>query len=495
MSISLVTAPGEYQPAYNPIYFEFSSSNSNQCEFNYVLDLYVNGVFAIRLKTFPNTSGNGVFNIERVLQDYLSYDFNPTAVVFTPKENSIVSYYVEVRERYNTASDCVGDVTLQAVDYTSTTRYVWNGALQYKEFTEYTQGTYPLVASTSSPQTTLPDNLLIGLSDNYTLSVLSEFTFNYMELKTYTANGILIDTYTLTNPYNSAPSPDLAKYRNLAIGVGPRNLNTIVWDGSPVPTQPVIDDTVSYYEITFLVTDSPRDPISVTKTFKIDTRCSKFKNYRLWWLNRLGEFDSYNFNLKHKRKVEVNRNQYTTPFANTYSVGDRGKGVVSVEANEAYTVTSNWMSEDEALWLEELFTSPEVRLYTKTLNETVLELTGLLHNPSGYADFDIVTDTPLEVGTLFTYSAPNGALIGIPTSGSGMITGLSGVYQTNIISTIDPGIGVIENGTVTAEVYTTEHIPVVITSNSYEEKIKHNVKNINYTIDFIPTYNVNVQSL
>jgi len=180
MAISLVSAPDQYTPAYNPIVFEFSSGNDSQCEFNYICDVYVNGTFATRLKTFPETSGNGIFRIDRILQDYLTQDFNPAISDFTPNPNSICSYYLELYERYNTNADCVGDVTLQALSYTSPVKYSFNAAFQYQTLGDFTQTSHILEDAASQPLTDMPDDLLIGLADNFQMSFLHDYKVDGM---------------------------------------------------------------------------------------------------------------------------------------------------------------------------------------------------------------------------------------------------------------------------------------------------------------------------
>jgi hypothetical protein len=43
-----------------------------------------------------------------------------------------------------------------------------------------------------------------------------------------------------------------------------------------------------------------------------------------------------------------------------YSVGDRGRTIFATKAEETFTIQSNWITDNEAKWLEELMTSPEV---------------------------------------------------------------------------------------------------------------------------------------
>src|SRR5688572_17130098 len=129
MSISAVSAPSSISPAYNPLRFEFSSTNSAECDFSYISDLYVNGVFAVRLKSIPEgASDHGVFRVEEIIQDNLTFDFKPELSGIDQNDNSICSYYLEIRESYNSDPDCLGEPTVSAVLHTTSVYYAWNAA-------------------------------------------------------------------------------------------------------------------------------------------------------------------------------------------------------------------------------------------------------------------------------------------------------------------------------------------------------------------------------
>jgi hypothetical protein len=150
-----------------------------------------------------------------------------------------------------------------------------------------------------------------------------------------------------------------------SIGVGPDNINnSTLATGS----QPVIDSTVYSYSV--VLQDNTNTATSPTMYFTVDKRCSKFEPKNLWWLNRLGGFDSYDFTMRNKKNVVSSRTEYTriigsldtsvSPDQWNYTIGDRGRTTMSVNVNESNQYQSNWLTELEAAWMEELFTSPEV---------------------------------------------------------------------------------------------------------------------------------------
>jgi|GEM_PF-4526159 len=94
--------------------------------------------------------------------------------------------------------------------------------------------------------------------------------------------------------------------------------------------------------------------------FKINTNCSAYETVRLMWLNRHGGWDYYSFTKDSKKTLEVQRTQYTKTLKWDYAVGDRGDTILAQKGKESYTINSDWVTEYEAEWFQELFSSPEV---------------------------------------------------------------------------------------------------------------------------------------
>jgi hypothetical protein len=495
MSISLVSAPGNYQPAYNPIVWKFSSTNVNECDFEYLCDVYINGDFAVRLKAFPNESDDyGYFQIERVIQDYLSFNFQPTITDFAVNPLGAVTYYIQIREKFNSSNDCTGVSTISVVHYTSTEKISWNGALSYHEYLSYTQTQYVLTGRQSRFLTKFKSKIKVGINDYFTLSFIQGSTrVERMSVETYGSDDTIIDTYYLTNTYNVITSPAVDGDYHLTVGVGPENLNNTTFDGSPAPSQPVISGSVEWYRVRML--DVSDNILSEAKDFIIDSSCYKFRLFRFWWLNRLGDFDSWNFNLKSTRRADIVRTLYTKFLESTYTAVTRGEGVTNVDGRDSMFFTSDWLTQDEAAVLEELFTSPEVYVYNNTPIKQKVEITGAAYN-AGLIDLVLPPDVFLATGTTFTYAVTNGDILGMENSGSGTITGFNnttGYHTTDIPASINAGALI--TGYLSAETENSILIPLVITSNTFEEKIKDNEKLINYTIEAKPSYKHNVQSL
>ena len=104
---------------------------------------------------------------------------------------------------------------------------------------------------------------------------------------------------------------------------------------------------------------------------KVDDRhqsCTRYDNVRLAWRNRLGAWDYMNFRGKSTESVDITRTDIakvpgTWDSATfTYNNWDRGKKTLHTEATRKLTINSDWLNEDEGVWLEELFTSTNVQI-------------------------------------------------------------------------------------------------------------------------------------
>jgi hypothetical protein len=96
--------------------------------------------------------------------------------------------------------------------------------------------------------------------------------------------------------------------------------------------------------------------------------CTRYDNVRLAWRNRLGAWDYMNFRGKSTESVDITRSDAgsvpgTWDSATfTYNNWDRGKKTLYTEAMRKLTINSDWLNEDEGVWLEELFTSTNVQI-------------------------------------------------------------------------------------------------------------------------------------
>ena len=270
-------------------------------------------------------------------------------------------------------------ISVQRLSGTSSVRYGYNGTKQYEEINTDFSTKYFLSATSSLFLTNMPQQKYIKLDDYETISmILPLVSTNYiMNVKTYNVNGTLLNTYT------SGIGAGNNKMR-VNFGVGPMNLTGATFSN------------VSYYE--FYVTNGTNPEVdedfykggtnvSETKRFIIDTKCSNYENNRICFLNRAGGYDYFNFKLDSKRSINVTRTEYDRVLDYNYTIGSRGRTILSQKGDITRTIVSDWITEKESIWLEELLTSPEVFI-----------LSGVTKLPI------IITDNSYEVKTVLRNS-------------------------------------------------------------------------------------------
>lgn len=96
------------------------------------------------------------------------------------------------------------------------------------------------------------------------------------------------------------------------------------------------------------------------KWFKIVENCCLYENFQLVFLNRMGGMDYWNFNKQHLKKLNISREEYRRVLPWDYSVGDRGFDLLSVDADEVFQINSDWLTDYESNFLQEILTSQQV---------------------------------------------------------------------------------------------------------------------------------------
>lgn len=354
-----------YKPVYNEDFFVVSSSNYTQPNFQYVCDVYVNGSYVTRLKTFPHsTNFSGLFSPKRIVESYLSKDFNLSTNNWTKNTNSYCYYQLKFGEEYGLSSS---GTTIYPNQATSNTNYVWNGIMDYEDYIDYTSNTYILRDSSRKFLTNRPSTVNIQSSERdylYSINTSSGDVY-YLDIKTYNSSDVLIDNYKLYNQYQ-----DVGVDSEYFTRVGTGTYNIEASSGSVISTNsvfPIFGTNVSYYTVRTIKLNGTAT--SETKRYNIVDQCTKTETTRLFFLNKLGGYDGFTFKHKSKINADIKRSEYKKPqgmwsssTAFGYAKTDRAVTQYDTNIKDTFTVVSDWITEDEAAWLEELFTSPDVYL-------------------------------------------------------------------------------------------------------------------------------------
>jgi hypothetical protein len=152
-------------------------------------------------------------------------------------------------------------------------------------------------------------------------------------------------------------SPTVTGYDMLIFGVGPYNANNYTLTSG---TQPVIEAGTTLYDV--WVEDSSANRISEKVHFVVDNSCPADTEVALTWMNRWGAMDSFTFTGANSRTVPIKRTSYERNYEDYHAVRERGRTVLNVDARDRWKLTSGFVSDSQATWLEQLFTSPVVNI-------------------------------------------------------------------------------------------------------------------------------------
>lgn len=392
MAITINQQPDTYSPVYNPLVFVVTSDNTAETNFNYIIDVYWNSTLQTRHR-MPARPDNGkcVFDVSKILESQVTHDIDIETEDFTLNSNSYLKFQVKFGEEY----DVAGDLTLFTDLTISNDIWAFNAALDYFDFVYYASVDYVLDDSSRKFLTNAPLSNRIRLTDNQSLySVFSTSVANYNKqfYKVYNASGVVQNGGT---PYSLVNSVSSAADKFIKVPVGPAILNSIFAN--------IIQEGYTYE--TWAVQGSTQ--ISEKRTFIVDTQCTKYTPYRLHFLNQLGGFDSFNFILASKEDSRIDRVKYKRLLGSmsgssfVYSKTDRGENILSTTVTDSITINSNWISEEESVWLKELITSPIV------FHELNGELLPISITDSKYEVKRRVTDKLFNLSLTFNYSVVN----------------------------------------------------------------------------------------
>lgn len=147
------------------------------------------------------------------------------------------------------------------------------------------------------------------------------------------------------------------------IPTGTRNITDIGGNGASY----LAAGTLDHYKISiYLGTGGASQLISDIFNYQIIPDCRPYDVIRLGFLNKLGGFDYWNFNLVSRYTSNIDRTQINRAFLkNDSKILKRGRDVIYSKAVENWTINSDFLSDDQALFIRELVESSDVYMFSQ----------------------------------------------------------------------------------------------------------------------------------
>lgn len=378
------------------------STEYTQPGFRYIVNITINDFYAnpntTNLFVHPNPYGRGIINLRPHLIDALFYRGIVYNTLYFPyihntKANSpLVSLIsasgminteltIEVYEGWEVAGvftqdpDTIGPQQINLMAF-----WGWDNAFTFNEnnsasspgngFNDITSSTYYQRLASKVPTSfrsgvtlvpTLPYNLgsFCINADDGTYSSEQDANNKYVELKFYTSSGTLITTDTT---FTIKPEAG-------GVGLVPAfagNITYLRTGGIPA--------TTAFY--TLQIKDSTNNAICSKRwLFVIEDADCDHAPIELGWIGKKGGWNYYNFIKTNQNSIDIERTEYKKPFGNYGRLGDGletpGMLVSDIVDNREYvsrenmvtkylTVTSDWITEEEFVYLESLMVSEVV---------------------------------------------------------------------------------------------------------------------------------------
>lgn len=347
MAITIYDEPQLIAPAGNPFVFTFSSNQTAQPNFSFVVEVYLDAQLRLTQEVFRQFNTLGRIDVSEAVQSVLS---NPpiSTDIETPVTMPTVS--ITVYEKYGTPP-----AVIIASSTNSSGISAFNAALEYPQWIAFDYQDYDLNFTNDALFLTYfprSKRALCGNDENFYLGYYnSQGTSLEMivALKDISGSTIISDSYSVgTDEYN-------------ILNVGPQVIiaNTTITQNN--------FDTCYYYEIYL------RDiPTTIkTEVFKIymDTECKRYDTYRLHWLNKFGSFDSFTFSLVSTEAANVQSYGYQRDpgvwdgTSYTYPLYAGQAINFAKTKTETLTLNSDWINQEIQQWLvKSLYDSPLVYL-------------------------------------------------------------------------------------------------------------------------------------
>jgi len=396
MAVTIQNTFNDVVALQKPLVLTASSTNTSEPKFRYVMTLDVNGVEVIKVKQQANSNNYVHFDLYQIIKDYFETKYldGGTEIhkIITTVDGDDTALFIELNVYEEYATSATTDPTEYPSTGNATTSFIAiNTTFQFKDgVTPTLAGIYEFNNDTTEIQwlTNMPTRLKTRAGEYQTAAILaSDFrgavsTSLRYSITFYEADGTQISTANITRAtigmanFVATKSAVNAGVLYQFIPIGYQNLEDQSFNTS---IRPSTQANLAYYTINIF--DNSGDYI--TKTYRFDIAdCSKYTPIQLAWVNALGAWDYYTFELAHTEKLNIQRETFRKPYGNwgagasyTYSQYESGDTIYKIEADKQYTVNSDWLNDSDFEWLQELLMSKEVQFVNENGDFTPVIIT------------------------------------------------------------------------------------------------------------------------
>lgn len=376
MAITIQHAPGTYMSVHGDIIFTVcdivkASDPATYPDYRYICDIYVDGVFKLRLKSYPNpTNKCGVFNVANVLRNYIAATFNPTANTIQAQEMGASEFRINATMKFGEEYEIAGVMTLTTnvtVDSERTYYNHYDARLLGVDSNLIGKIDMPVTERATYANTATITRTSIGFpiykstTNHYVPYVPSTSSAFTLKVRAYTDAGSLCGSQDIS--VNPAASKTVQ-----VLNLSPAALNTSYPGLIPLTV-------ASYYTVEF-----SNSVIVLDRVLKFNLVCeSQYQVYTIHFLNRYGGWESRDFTKVSRKMIAINKEEYgrlpftmdssgVVSYKNANNVYNETRSVYSKQFTEKMVLNTDTLTDNEYTWLADLFLSPQV--YIELVDES-----------------------------------------------------------------------------------------------------------------------------
>ena len=407
MAITISQQPTSPNMANNNLVFTVSSNSSSAPQYQYIASLEYSasvgsGMSLQLIKQQPNPSSYGVFDMGQIVSNYLESDNTWKAAPFVTASQAAKRFKVKFGEEYASSisgaaiqyngNNVVGVPAVSASNY----YYILNGLVEPYDKVNWNwpSGSYYTASAVSTTTTFSKQHALTNapltqsiqdgeyatislINGNFDGSSTAAQDIFAVQVTVFDSNGSELDQYDLTNIVSNGGGPRTAisqvwsavtanqtsGSQLVTVGVGPQNLSD---DGNS------LDPDWAYYTVQALgqqaaSTINQSGSYATLRYEKQGAKCG-YDGVRFAWKNEFGVWDYYTFTLASSEDTAIERQGYTQSFVNystttnsvAYDKQRRGALQFYNKLTNNRKANSDWLTQEEADWLKELFFSTNI---------------------------------------------------------------------------------------------------------------------------------------
>ena len=130
MAVTFHTQPQVFTPASNPVVWSFSSDQTFQTNFSYIVEVYINSILHSTHQVFPQNGIYAKFNASEIMRGILSSPLITDTTFVTLYSSAYDFVNIKVYEQYGATPAIFANAT-------SASKYVFNAALRHQDFVNW----------------------------------------------------------------------------------------------------------------------------------------------------------------------------------------------------------------------------------------------------------------------------------------------------------------------------------------------------------------------